>query len=87
MIPPWTLHLHRDVIRYLVSLRESGDAIRRAVRSLAYLGDGIPPGGVTQIQLGILLWETEGHAVVYEREPEKRRLLITQVERIRIEER
>jgi hypothetical protein len=78
----WELHYSQQVIIYLVALREAGEEIRRAIRSLQDTEDGIPSNGITQPEPNIYLWEVADHLVVYHRQQEKSRIRIVVVESI-----
>lgn len=74
----WTLHYHATVVRYLVSLRQSGSALRIALRSLET--KPFPDVGLTLLQPNIYLWEVEAHRVTYEVMEDQRTISVSSVQ-------
>ena len=75
----WTLSYHHTVVQYLISLREAGHDLRYAIFSLQQTADGIPEGGVTQMEPGVYVWEIYAHQVMYRRIEQEHRLFISSV--------
>ena len=82
----WHLRFNRQVVQYLISLREAGHDIRVAIFSLANTKDGIPEPGATQSEPGLYVWEVAGHTVAFERFEKEKYILVTAVRPLRQEE-
>jgi hypothetical protein len=80
----WELHLHRDVIAYLVSLREAGHDVRAAIYSLQKAGpQGVPEGDVTELEQDSYMWVAAGHKIGYRIiDRDKKRIFVAEVEPI-----
>jgi hypothetical protein len=75
----WQLHYHRDVVHYLVSMRESGHNLRFAIYSLQKSERGVPSENVTQIADNAFVWSVENHLVTLEVNAEQKRISVFNV--------
>jgi hypothetical protein len=81
----WELHYHRDVVAYLVALREEGHDLRKAIFSLQKTEGGIPPENVTVLKDDIFLWIVHEHEVTFSLTREKKRIFVSACEKVKEE--
>jgi hypothetical protein len=72
----WTLELRREAANYMIDSWPYLWELRQAISLLRNTPHAIPPEGATQLEPGLILWETANHLLLYERIEHRRKIII-----------
>jgi len=78
----WQLDYTREARNYFLDNDPYSFSLLIKIEELKFTLDGIPVEGCTQIEDGLLWWETLSHAVIYARLPAENRLVISAIKPI-----
>ena len=71
----WQIEYTKEVRDYIYDFYPYTHTVWQTIKALRQSPTGLPATGYKQLRSNVFLWEVNDHLVVYERNPERRKLI------------